>query len=43
MILPVSREFQNDIEKYANFSCKLGKLEIQIKDDYYINWKITQI
>ncbi len=24
-------------KKYANFSCKSGKLVIQIKDDYYIN------
>ncbi len=30
-------------EKHANFGCKLGKLEIQIKDYYYINWKNTQI
>ncbi len=28
---------------YANFSRKLGKLAIQIKDDYYIKWKNTKI
>ncbi len=30
-------------KKYTNFRCKLGKLAIQIKDDYYINWKNAQI
>ncbi len=29
--------------KYATFSRKSGKLAIQIKDDYYINWKNAQI
>ncbi len=29
----------NKIKKYADLSRKLGKLAIQIKDDYYINWK----
>ncbi len=30
-------------KKYTDFSCKLGKLAIQIKDDFYINWKNVQI
>ncbi len=29
----------NQIKKYADFSRKSGKLVIQIKDNYYINWK----
>ncbi len=33
----------NEIKKYADFSRKAGKLVIQIKDDYYINWKNAQI
>ncbi len=26
-------------EKYSDFNRKSGKLAVQIKDDYYINWK----
>ncbi len=33
----------NKIKKYADFSRKSGKLAIQIKDDYYMNWKNVQI
>ncbi len=29
------------LKKYADFRTKSGKLAIQIKDDYYINWKKT--
>ncbi len=28
---------------YVDFSRKLAKLAIQIKDNYYINWKNTRI
>ncbi len=30
-------------KKYANFISESGKLAIQIKDDYYINWKNARI
>ncbi len=30
-------------KKYAGFRCKSGKLTLQIKDDYYINWRNAQI
>ncbi len=31
--------FQIHREKYADFSCKSGKLAIRFKNNYYINWK----
>ncbi len=37
-ILAISWEFGG-----SDLSYKLGKLVIQIKDDYYINWKNTKI
>ncbi len=33
----------NKVKDYTDCSRKLGKLEIQIKDDYYINSKNAQI
>ncbi len=33
----------NKIKKHTNFRHESGKLAIQIKDDYYINWKTVQI
>ncbi len=41
LISVICREFHK--EKIADFGHKSGKLAIQMKDDYYINWKNTQI
>ncbi len=33
----------NITKKYANFRLESGKLAIQIKDDYCMNWKTAQM
>ncbi len=35
--------FGQNLELTTDFSRKSGKLVIQIKDDYYINWKNARI
>ncbi len=32
-----------EFDAYTNFRQESGKLMIQIKDDYYINWKTGEI